>query len=329
MILDIADLSVKIGGIEIVHIDELSIGPGERLGLVGESGSGKTMTAMSVIGLQPREAVLTGSISFGGREILGLDDKSMSPLRSEEIAVIFQDPSRALNPTMRIGKQMAEPFRIHTDLSRSAIKERVLGLLDRVQLSGGEDLLRRYPHQLSGGQQQRVVIATSVALNPKLLIADEPTTALDATVQEGILALLLELSKERDMSLLFVSHDLGVIRASSERVAVMYGGRIVEVGPTDDVVRRPYHRYTKALIAASPSLTDSDGKPAVRGERLSAIPGSVPPMGGFPDGCPFRGRCGYEISTCSDDPPSTVLGNGHQHLCWNPATPGELHATSD
>lgn len=328
MILQITDLSVKIGGIEIVHIEDLSIGPGERVGLVGESGSGKTITAMSLIGLQPRDAILSGSILFGGREILGLDDRSMSLIRSEEIGVIFQDPSRALNPTMRIGKQMAEPFRVHTNLPRSAIQERVLGLLDRVQLSGGEDLLRRYPHQLSGGQQQRVVIATAVALNPRLLIADEPTTALDASVQQGILTLLLELSKERDMSLLFVSHDLGVIRASSQRVAVMYGGRIVEVGPTDDLAGRPYHRYTQALLGASPRLTDSKGQLTARGERLSAIPGSVPPMGGFPDGCPFRGRCRYEISMCRENPAITALENGHRHACWNPATPGDARAAS-
>ena len=328
MILQITGLSVDIGGHEIVHIDDLTIEQGERLGLVGESGSGKTMTAMSVVGLQPRDAILSGSILFKGRELQGLDDGAMSHIRSQEIAVIFQDPSRALNPTMRIGKQMAEPFRIHTDFSRSEIRNRVLDLLDRVQLPDAEDLVRRYPHQLSGGQQQRVVIAAAVALNPKLLIADEPTTALDATVQEGIRALLLELSEERDMSLLFVSHDLGVVRASSERVAVMYGGRIVEVGPADDVVRNPYHRYTEALIGASLSLTDSDGTPAVRGERLNAIPGSVPPMGGFPDGCPFRGRCRYEVAGCSEEPKMTVLKNGHHHTCWNPATLGGQHAAS-
>jgi peptide/nickel transport system ATP-binding protein len=326
--LEIRDLSVRIGPYQIVEIEELELPLGRRLGLVGESGSGKTMTAMSIVGLQPRDASVKGSIKFEGRELVGLSPARMAEVRGADIGVVFQDPVRALNPTMRIGRQVAEALRLHLDLSRAELKERVLKLLDQVQLPDAKALLRRYPHQLSGGQQQRVLIAIAVACGPKLLIADEPTTALDVTVQKGILELLVRLSKERGMSLLFVSHNLGVVRAVSDDIAVLYGGHVVETGPTDTVVDRPHHRYTEALIAANPGQpTLAEVEPKI-GERLRIIQGSVPPLGGFPSGCRFRGRCPFEIEQCALDPPITRPAPGHLHKCWNPALGGRAHVVS-
>ena len=208
--LEIRDLTVTIGAHQIVSIDALDLPAGRRLGIVGESGSGKTLTAMSIAGLQPRDAVVGGSIRFDGQEIVGMPPGRLAALRGSQIGVVFQDPLRALNPTMRIGRQVAEAFRLHEDLPRADRRTRVLDLLRQVQLRDPEGLYRRYPHQLSGGQRQRVLIAIAIACRPKLLIADEPTTALDVTVQKGILELLVELSDAHDMGLLFVSHDLGL-----------------------------------------------------------------------------------------------------------------------
>ena len=215
-----------------MHIDALDLAAGGRLGLVGESGSGKTMTAMSIVGLLPEEAEVTGSITFDGRSLLGRTDGEMARIRGAEIGVVFQDPSRALNPMMRVGRQVSEALRLHIKMdARRSGGRRVIDLLEQVQLPEPETLLRRYPHQLSGGQQQRVLIAIAIACDPKLLIADEPTTALDVTVQEEILRLLVQLSDERSMGLLFVSHDLGVVQLVCDQIAVVYGGEAVEVGP--------------------------------------------------------------------------------------------------
>ncbi|MEX1271570.1 MAG: ABC transporter ATP-binding protein [Acidimicrobiia bacterium] len=318
--LHIKDLSVRIGPHEIVRIEELHIERGQRLGLVGESGSGKTMTAMTIAGLQPREATIAGSVTLDGQEVVGRSQRQLAVLRGADIGVIFQDPLRALNPMMRVGRQIGEAVRLHDDLSRSEVRSRVLDLLEQVQL-GGEDgaFHRRYPHQLSGGQRQRVLIAIAIASRPKLLIADEPTTALDVTVQKGILDLIVGLSEEREMATLFVSHDLGVVRSVSHRMAVMYGGHIVEVGPRSEVVLRSRHRYTEALIAANPGKASSEDLEVVLGEKLQTIAGSVPPLGGFPSGCRFRGRCEYELDTCATPPPVTEWTAGHRFKCWNPA----------
>ena len=317
--LEIRDLSVRIGPHQIVSIEELDVPQGRRLGLVGESGSGKTMTAMSIVCLQPREARVTGSIRLDGRELVGLSDRELAGVRGAEIGVIFQDPLRALNPMMRIGRQVAEAVRLHEDLSRGEIRQRVLELLTQVHLPEPGKLLRRYPHQLSGGQRQRVLIAVAIACRPKLLIADEPTTALDVTVQKGILDLILELSRTQDMALLFVSHDLGVVRAVSDHMAVMYGGHLVETGPVDTVVDHSRHRYTEALIAASPGQAAPDDLEALLGRPLAAIEGSVPPLGGFPSGCRFRSRCPHQIDACADDPPIIRVAADHRHKCVNPA----------
>ena len=318
MILEINDLKVTIGPHTIVDIEHLPLSAGTRLGIVGESGSGKTMTATSLVGLQPNEAVVEGSVLFDGRELVGLTHRRLAEIRGRDIGVIFQDPAKALNPMMRIGRQVAEAIRLHMDLSRAEVRARVLDLLGQVHLPDAESLLRRYPHQLSGGQQQRVLIAIAIACDPKLLIADEPTTALDVTVQNGILSLLRELSVSRNMGLLFVSHDLGVIQAISEMVAVVYGGHLVEFGPTAQVIGNPRHRYTQALVSANPGIADDDHLGDVVGRRLDVIRGSVPPLGKFPSGCRFRGRCTSELDICARPPEVSEAGDGHTFKCWNP-----------
>ncbi len=319
--LEINELTITIGPHQIVSIEHLSIPAGRRLGLVGESGSGKTMTAMSIIGLLPREAVVTGSIEFDGVEMVNRSERALSELRGSEIGTIFQDPLRALNPTMRVGKQVAEALRLHNTVPKQQVKQRTIELLDQVQLPGSADLARRYPHQLSGGQRQRVLIAMAIACNPKLLIADEPTTALDVTVQKEILELLERLSSELGMAVLFVSHDLGVIQAISDHVAVLYGGRLAETGPTDQIVGSPRHRYTEALIDVNPGHPDDIA--ASLGQPLTTIKGSVPPSGAFLPGCRFRGRCPHETDECATEPLVTSMADGHMFKCWNPVPVSE------
>ena len=317
--LELDDVGVRIDGHEIIHIDQLALEPGSRLGLVGESGSGKTMTAKAIAGLLPDEAKVSGSVRFAGRELLTMDDRQLSEIRGRKIGFVFQDPARSLNPMMRIGRQVSEAIRLHTKLKKAAVADKVVELLEQVQLPDPAELARRYPHQLSGGQQQRVMIAAAIAADPELLVADEPTTALDVTVQEGILRLLISLSEQRQMSVLFVSHDLGVIRFVCDRVAVIYGGHVVETGRVEDVVANPRHRYTNALLAANPGMPKEGNFSAFIGQRLQTIPGSVPPIGNFPTGCRFRNRCAYATGECTATPPPVTVGNGHRYSCWNPA----------
>jgi peptide/nickel transport system ATP-binding protein len=316
--LEIRDLKVEIGPYTIVDIERLSVPAGTRLGIVGESGSGKTMTAMSIVGLLPNDAVVSGSILFKGQELVGLTDRELTSLRGRDIGVVFQDPAKALNPMMRIGRQVAEAIRLHMDLSKVQVRERVVDLLTQVQLPDAEDLLRRYPHQLSGGQQQRVLIAIAIACDPQLLIADEPTTSLDVTVQNGILELVRDLSVSRDMGLMFVTHDLGVIQAISEMIAVVYGGHVVEYGPAEQVIGNPRHRYTQALVSANPGIADDEHLGLVVNQRLDVIAGSVPALGRFPSGCRFRGRCAAELGDCAQPPEVTVVDGDHSFKCWNP-----------
>ncbi len=316
--LEIRDLRVHIDGHEIIHIDELDLPPGARLGLVGESGSGKTMTAKAIAGLLPAEAKVSGTVRFDGNDLLALNDAQFARIRGKRIGFVFQDPARSLNPMMRIGRQVSEAIRLHTDLKGRAITDKVVELLTQVQLPDPASLVRRYPHQLSGGQQQRVMIAAAIAADPELLIADEPTTALDVTVQAEILRLLISLSEERQMSVLFVSHDLGVIRYVCDRVAVIYGGHVAETGSVDDVIDRPRHRYTSALLAANPGMPKDDDFAAFMGQRLHTIPGSVPAVGRFPSGCRFRNRCGHASAACASIPSPVTGADGHRYSCWNP-----------
>ena len=320
--LELDDLRVQIGGNEIIHIDELTLGPGTRLGLVGESGSGKTMTAKAIAGLLPDEAKVSGSVRFAGRDLLTMNDRELSQVRGRQIGFVFQDPARSLNPMMRIGRQVSEAIRVHSDVKRAAVADKVIELLEQVQLPDPATLVRRYPHQLSGGQQQRVMIAAAIAADPELLIADEPTTALDVTVQEEILRLLIALSEQRKMSLLFVSHDLGVIRFVCDRVAVIYGGKVVETGRVEEVIAKPRHRYTTALLSANPGMPRDDNFATFIGQRLHTIPGSVPPVGKFPSGCRFRNRCEHATQTCAQMPEPVTVGSDHRYSCWNPAVEG-------
>ncbi|MBP2349642.1 peptide/nickel transport system ATP-binding protein [Kribbella aluminosa] len=280
--LEIHDLSVTIGPHRILGIEEFQILPGRRMGLVGESGSGKTMMATSIAGLLPADSVVRGSIRLDGRELVGMSDRQRAKVRGSEIGMIFQDPLKALNPVMRIGRQVAEAVRIRSGVARRDVRGRALELLEQVHLPDPEALARRYPHQLSGGQRQRALIAMAIARRPRLLVADEPTTALDVTVQKGILELLLELSRRHDMALLFITHDLGVVRAVSDRIAVMYGGQLVESGPVERVLRLPHHRYTEALVAASPTRRRLKESTALLGVPFTTIPGTVPARRGIP-----------------------------------------------
>ena len=271
--LQLRNLRVTIDDHEIINIDDLTLQPGARLGLVGESGSGKTMTAKAIAGLLPNEEKVSGEVNLDGQNLLTLSDRDLAKVRGKRIGFVFQDPARSLNPMMRIGKQVSEAIRIHTNLKGQAVTDKVVDLLRQVHLPEPETLLRRYPHQLSGGQQQRVMIAAAIAADPDLLIADEPTTALDVTVQEEILRLIISLSEQRKMSLLFVSHDLGVVRFVCNQVAVIYGGNIVEAGGIDNIINRPKHRYTAALLAANPGMPKDDNFSAFIGRRLQTISG--------------------------------------------------------
>jgi peptide/nickel transport system ATP-binding protein len=277
------------------------------------------MTAKAIAGLLPDQAKASGTVRLAGRDLLTLNDRELSRLRGKQIGFIFQDPARSLNPMMRIGRQVSEAIRLHTDLKGRAVTDSVIDLLKQVQLPDPAALVRRYPHQLSGGQQQRVMIAAAIAADPEILIADEPTTALDVTVQDEILRLLISLSEQRSMSVLFVSHDLGVIRFVCDRVAVIYGGHVVETGAVEEVIGRPRHRYTTALLAANPGIPKDDHFEAFIGKRLHTIKGFVPPIGKFPSGCRFRNRCDHESTACSEMPAPVTLGSGHRYSCWHPA----------
>ncbi len=279
--LSVENLTVTLpGGVEILSGVSLALPRGAALGLVGESGSGKSMTALAIMGLLPPGAVAGGRVVLDGQDLLALDDAALCRVRGQRIGMVFQEPMTALNPLMSIGAQVAEPLRWHLQQSRHEAARHARALLDRV---GMADIpARRYPHQLSGGQRQRVAIAMALACNPTLLIADEPTTALDVTVQAQVLDLLADLAAERGMALLLITHDLGVVSETAREMAVMYAGRVVEQGATPDVFARMAHPYTRALFAASPHLAHGVTAP---------IPGQVPDPQHRPPGCPFAPRC--------------------------------------
>ena len=287
---------------------------GATLGLIGESGCGKSMTALALMGLLPAGAAVHGSIRLGGRELVGLPDAAMCALRGDRIGMVFQEPMTALNPLHTVGAQIAEPLRLHRGLPREAARAEALRLLERVRMPQAADRLGAYPHQLSGGQRQRVTIAIALACGPDLLIADEPTTALDATLQSEILALIAGLVRESGMALLLISHDLAVMARSVARLLVMYGGTGVEAGPTAEVFARLAHPYTRGLYAARPRLGGArvDGRKA----RLATIPGRVPDLADLPPGCPFADRCGWVIDACRRALPAPLpVGPGHTARC--------------
>jgi peptide/nickel transport system ATP-binding protein len=282
----------------------------ETLGLVGESGSGKSMTVMALMGLLPENAKVTGSIRFEGRELTGKSDSEMGAIRGDRIGMIFQEPMTALNPVHTIGKQVAEPLRLHRGMSASDARMKAIALLDRVGIPDAARRIDAYPHQFSGGQRQRITIAMALACEPQLLIADEPTTALDVTIQKQILELISGIVAERGMALLLISHDLGVIAQNARRTLVMYGGSVVESGPTASVFSNRMHPYTLGLFGARPGLRKA------KGQRLVTIPGTVPDLVDLPPGCPFAGRCGFTIPECHVTvPPPHEVEPGHRARC--------------
>jgi peptide/nickel transport system ATP-binding protein len=313
-LLDVQDLRIELPtqrGPALAVLDvSFSLARGDTLGLVGESGCGKSLTAMALMGLLPEGARVSGSIRLDGRELVGLDERGWSALRGDRIGMIFQEPMTALNPVHTVVRQVAEPMRLHRQLSAAQAREAAIALLDRVGIPDAARRADAYPHQFSGGQRQRITIAMALACGPDLLIADEPTTALDVTVQKQILDLLRELVDERGMALLLISHDLGVIARSVARMMVMYGGSVVESGLTAQVFAQRRHPYTQGLFGARPALL------APRGQRLVTIPGTVPELADLPAGCAFAGRCGYVAPTCHHTTPTaTDLGQGHAVRC--------------
>jgi peptide/nickel transport system ATP-binding protein len=283
---------------------------GETLGLIGESGCGKSITVLSLMGLLPENAQVTGSIRFDGEELVGQPDAALCRLRGNRIGMIFQEPMTALNPVHSIGRQVSEPLRLHRGLTGTAARKEAIALLDRVGIPDAARRIDAFPHQFSGGQRQRITIAMALACGPDLLIADEPTTALDVTIQQQILDLIDDLVAERGMALMLISHDLGVIAQNVARMLVMYGGSVVESGSTESVFSHMTHPYTRGLFAARPKLG------AVRGKRLATIAGTVPELADLPAGCPFAGRCRFTIDTCHTTPPPPVsVEEGHAVRC--------------
>ncbi|MEP2953812.1 MAG: oligopeptide/dipeptide ABC transporter ATP-binding protein [Sulfitobacter sp.] len=314
-LLEIDKLSVTFDGedgpVHAVNDLSLSIDKGETLGIVGESGSGKSQTAFSVMGLLAPNGRTDGSVRFDGQEILGAKPKVLNKLRAERIAMIFQDPMTSLNPYMRIADQMTEVLTLHKGMSkRDALAESVR-MLDAVKIPAAKERIRLFPHEFSGGMRQRVMIAMSLLCKPDLLIADEPTTALDVTVQAQIMDLLGDLQKDFGMATILITHDLGVVAGFCERVLVMYGGRVMEQGPTEPLFAQPTHPYTRGLLAAVPRVDDQDA-------TMKAIPGNPPNMAAPPEGCPFRPRCTYAGEDCRVMPPLAPFAEGRARACHRP-----------
>ena len=306
------DLST--GSVPAVNEVSFTVAPGETLGLVGESGSGKSVTAMSIMRLvQPPGRIITAggaSIRFKGRELLTLSEREMREIRGAEIALIFQEPMTALNTVFTVGAQIAETLTVHGKASKADAKKRAVELLDSVRIPNAAARVKDYPHQLSGGQRQRVLIAMALACNPSLIIADEPTTALDVTIQAQILELLHEQQAQRHLGLLLITHDLGVIAEIADRVAVMYAGRIVEHGPVREVLRHPQHPYTRGLLASMPTRGHARG-------RLQTIEGSVPMLSALPSGCAFHPRCPVRFAPCASAVPADVtVAPSHGARCF-------------
>jgi peptide/nickel transport system ATP-binding protein len=310
-VLDVRDLRVEFPTRRrlLTALDgvSLSIRRGEILGVVGESGAGKSMTGMAILGLlEPPGRIAGGAIHLSGERIDTLAEHEMEKVRGRRIGAIFQDPLTSLNPLFRVGDQLVETIRLHTDLTREQAAARALGLLREVGIPAPEDRMNSYPHQFSGGMRQRVVIALALCAEPELIVADEPTTALDVSIQAQITALLRQLCTDRGTAVMLVTHDMGVIAETADRVAVMYAGRLVETGPVDDVVRRPQHPYTAGLMGSIPGLRRDV-------EELSMIPGSMPRLDAIPPGCAFNPRCDHAGPRCRRDAPR-VTGDGA--ACW-------------
>jgi peptide/nickel transport system ATP-binding protein len=313
-LLAVSDLHVTLrtarGAADALRGVSFTLARGGTLGLIGESGCGKSITALALMGLLPEGASMRGSIRFEGQELTTLPEPALCKLRGQRMGMVFQEPMTALNPLHTVGHQVAEPLRLHRGLAASAARAEALRLLERVHLPQASQRLAAYPHQLSGGQRQRVVIAIALACAPRLLIADEPTTALDVTLQREVLDLIGTLVREDGMGLVLISHDLGVMADRVQHMLVMYGGTVVESGPTSSVFERLAHPYSRGLAAARPRLG------LARGTRLATIPGRVPELADLPPGCPFAARCERALPACAEAmPPAVALGGGHTARC--------------
>jgi peptide/nickel transport system ATP-binding protein len=296
----------------LVAVDDvsLSIAPGEVLGVVGESGAGKSLTGAAIIGLlDPPGRIGNGEVRLGDRRIDNLAPEDMRRVRGKEIGAVFQDPLTSLNPLYTIGRQLVETITTHLDLSARAARRRALDLLAEVGIPAPERRFDHYPHQFSGGMRQRVVIALALAAQPKLIIADEPTTALDVSIQAQIIALLKRLCREHGAAVMLITHDMGVIAETADRVAVMYAGRVVEVGPVADVIHRPQHPYTKGLMGSIPSI-------AAEREELAQIEGVMPRLDAIPRGCAFHPRCPYAFDRCRKERPELMNAGATRSACW-------------
>ena len=304
--LELRGLRVRIGDAEPVDGVDLSVAAGEMLGIVGESGSGKSLTLRAILRLLPPAAIVSGQVLWQGRDLAAAD---MRRVRGRQIAMIFQEPSTALNPVLPIGLQITESLGAHLGLRGAAARRRAIGLLDQVGIPDAGRRLGSYPHEFSGGMRQRAMIAIALAAGPKLLLADEPTTALDVTIQDQILQLLLRLKHELGMAVILVTHDLGVVAGACDRMAVFYAGRVAETGPVDAVFRRPSHGYTLGLMRSLP-----DARHARR--RLAGIEGSPPDPRAMPPGCRFAPRCAFAIDACTASGPALLpVAPGHDSAC--------------
>ena len=326
-VLTVEDLSVEFwtarGTVHAVNGISFDIAAGETLGIVGESGCGKSVTSLALLGLLARAGRVTGGTAmFGGRDLLKLSDKELRNIRGREIAMIFQDPMTSLNPVLTIGRQIREPLEAHFGMGRADADRRAVELLDQVGIPSAKDRLRDYPHQFSGGMRQRAMIAIALACEPKLLIADEPTTALDVTIQAQILEVLRTLVAERDTALLMITHDLGVVAGMCERVNVMYAGMFMETGSASQLFARPRHPYTLGLLQSVPRID------AGRRQRLTPIEGAPRDMLTAPQACPFAPRCRFEVEqSLLEVPQLRELEPGHHVACFNPVPEDEWART--
>ena len=316
VLLDVVDLSIefytKYGWVRAVNHLSFQVLDGEIFGIVGESGCGKSVTSLSILRLlnEDTSRIASGKILYRGKDIQTMTKDELKDTRGSEISMIFQDSMMSLNPVMTIGNQLVSSLRAHTKISKQKAREKAVALLDIVQIPSPGDRVDEYPHQLSGGMRQRVMIALALINEPSLLIADEPTTALDVTVQAQILDLLSKLQKERDMSVVLITHDMGVVAEMAHRVMVMYAGEKVECGTQEDIFDEPAHPYTRGLIKAIPMIDQSV-------DQLYTIPGTVPPLHNMPAACRFAPRCPYKLTICDKlHPPMFDLGKGHECMCW-------------
>jgi len=317
-LLKVEDLKVEFktddGLVKAVDGVSFSIWPGETVGIVGESGSGKTVTNLAVMGLvpQPPGRVVSGRALYRGKDLLTMDQLGLAAIRGHRIAMIFQDPMTSLNPFLTIARQMTEVTTLHLGHTEKEALQHAVGMLDRVGIPSPAERIFDYPHQLSGGMRQRVMIAMALSCDPDLLIADEPTTALDVTIQAQILELMKRLQRDRQTAIILITHDLGVIANACSRVGVMYAGRFVEEAEADELFRRPRHPYTLGLVESIPRLDEP------KGAQLTAIEGQPPDLAHLPPGCPFRPRCARAVDRCAREAPSLEGASGHRAACFNP-----------